>query len=104
MIWPCVIAVLIAVAGFVALGFPGLLVLGAAVPVSGLFTPNELGPDQVWPTAIGISVVGPFALVPSYFAMTWLTSSRLARGLGTAAGTLLVNLLATVAGIVLAVR
>ena len=43
---PCIAAGLISVAGLLALGLPGALVLEAAMPVAHLLTPHELGPDQ----------------------------------------------------------
>ena len=98
----CIAAGLVALAGLLALGLPGALVLEAATPVAGLFTRHELAPDQVWPAAIGISVVGPFALVPAYLMLARLTASRWLRVAGTLALTLLADVLCSVVGLVLA--
>ena len=99
---PCIVASLIAVAGLLALGLPGALVLEAAMPVVHLLTSRELGPDQAWPTAIGTSIVGPFALIPAYLAITGVTSSRSARLLGTMALTLVADILGCVVAVLLA--
>lgn len=73
------------------------------MPLVHLFTSRELGADQAWPTAIGISVVGPFALVPAYLAMAGVTPSRSARLLGTMAITLVADTLGSVVAVLLAV-
>ncbi len=99
----CIVASLIALAGLLALGLPGALVLEAATPLAHMVSARELGPDQAWPAAIGISVVGPFALVPAYLALSRLTPSRWVRTLGTVALTLLADVLASVVGLLLAV-
>ena len=93
---------LVALAGLLALGLPGALVLEAATPVARLFTTHQLGADQVWPAAIGISVAGPFALVPAYLMLARLTASRWVRVVGTLALTLLADVLCSVVGLLLA--
>ena len=63
-----------------------------------MFTTHQLGADQVWPAAIGISVVGPFALVPAYL-MALCPAHRHHAGcawLGTLALTLLADVLGSV--------
>ena len=101
--WLCIVAGGIAAAGFLALGLPGAVVLEAALRLLPLFTGNTLGPDQAWPAAIGISLLGPFALVPAYLAMMRLTPSRWLRVLATAAITLVADVAGSVAGLLLAV-
>ena len=76
--------------------------LEAATPVARLFTTHQLGADQAWPAAIGISVVGPFALVPAYLVLARLTASRWVRVAATLALTLLADVLCSVVGLLLA--
>ncbi len=102
LFWPCVVAGLIAVAGLLALGLPGALVLESALPMVHLLTSRELGPDQAWPVAIGISILGPFALVPAYLVMARVTPSRSARLLGTTAITFVAEMLGSVVAVLLA--
>ena len=103
LLWPCIVAGLIAIAGLLALGLPGVLVLEAAMPVVHLITSCDLGSDQAWPIAIGISIVGPFALVPAYLAMAGVTPSRSARLLGTMAISFVADMLGSVVAVLLAV-
>lgn len=42
-----------------------MVILEAAAPLAGWFSPARLGGDQVWPTALAISALGPFALLPA---------------------------------------
>ena len=93
---------LVASAGLLALGLPGALVLEAATPVARLFTTYQLGADQAWPAAIGISAVGPFALVPAYLLLARLNASRWVRVVGMLALTLLADVLCSVVGLLLA--
>ncbi len=47
LLWPCIVAGLIAIAGLLALGLPGALVLEAAMPVVHLLTSLELS-LRIW--------------------------------------------------------
>ncbi len=93
---------LVALAGLLAFGLPGALVLEAATPLARLFTTHQLDADQAWPAAIGISAVGPFALVPAYLVLARLTASHWVRVAGTLALTLLADVLGSVLDLLLA--
>ncbi len=103
LIRPCIAAGLVAAGGVLALGLPGAVILQAAMPLVGLVTPHELGPDQVWPAALGISLMGPFAGVPVYVAVANRVRSRWPRVLVTIALTLVAVILASAVGIALSV-
>lgn len=55
----------LALAGLVSLGYPGAVILRWATDLAGWFSPAQLGDDEVWPTALAISALGPFALLPA---------------------------------------
>ena len=91
----------LAMVGLLTLGLPGAIVLQAAIPFAeGLFS-ARLGGDQVWPAALAISALGPFALLPADLVSRRTRWTRGATLLLTAVLALLVNVVVTVAGIVL---
>ncbi len=86
------VAVVLAVTGLVSLGLPGAIVLEAATGLARVFGAAGPGSDQVWPAALGISLLGPFALIPADFGASRLTTSRPIRILLTIAITLVIDL------------
>ena len=92
----------LAAAGFVTLGLPGILVLEAAIVLLAPVSPAQLGGDQFWPAALGISLIGPFAALPVDHLVQRLHLGQWRRIALTACATVLLLVLATAAGIMLA--
>ncbi len=68
------------------------MVLEAATGLAGVFGAAGLKGDQAWPAALGISLLGPFALIPADLAASRVTTSRPIRILLTIATTLVIDL------------
>ncbi len=96
LVQPTIGAVVLAVAGLVSLGLPGAIVLEAATSLARMFGAPGLGGDQAWPAALGISLLGPFALIPAYLGASRASTSRPIRILLTIAITLVIELASSV--------
>lgn len=95
------IAVGIAVLGFILLGLPGILILEAATVFAGLVSTVRLGGDEFWPAALTISALGPFTLVPAHLVLRRACLRRWPHAVLTAALALTLTFVASVVGIVL---
>ena len=91
----------LAMAGLLVVGLPGAVVLWAAAPLAGWFSPARLGGDQVWPAALAISALGPFALLPADVVSRRAKLGRGAAVLLTTGLALLINVAVSAVGIVL---
>ena len=98
----CWLSAAIAVVSCLLLGLPGAVVLEAAGWVVGRFSAVRLGGDQVWPAALGISLVGPFAVPPVYLGVAALVSGAGLRVLLTVGFGVAVVVAVTAVGIVVA--
>lgn len=103
---PIVAKILVAaglvMAGFMALGLPGFLVIEAAMVLVGSVSAAQLGGDQVWPAALMISLLGPFVLLPVDVVVRPLGLRRRNRVLLTGLAVIVVVVVATAVGIVVA--
>ena len=97
----CLLAIVLAVAGFLTLGLPGIPILYVAALLTKSLGAAELGGDQVWPAVLAISVIGPFALVPADLFGARLATSRWVRVSSTIAVALVIDVLATGVGLLL---
>ncbi len=75
----CFVAAGLAAAGLLLLGLPGAFMLMIAEPLAKLFSTSLIGGDQYWPAAIMLTIIGPFALPPSYLAASRLAFTPRAR-------------------------
>ncbi len=97
----CLLAIILAVAGFLLLGMPGIPILYVAVLLTKPLGAAELGGDQFWPAILGISIVGPFAIIPGDLLGARLATSRWAHVVSTTAVALVINVVATSIGLFL---
>ena len=95
------LAVLLAVLGFFALGMPGVPILYTAMFLMKLVGVAELGGDQVWPAVLGISMLEPFALIPADLIAARAAKSRSVRISLAIIITLAIDVAATCVGLLL---
>ena len=97
----CLLATILAIAGFLLLGMPGIPILYTAAFLTEPLGAAMLGGDQVWPAVLAISVIGPFALLPADWLGARLATSRWVRVPSTIAITLAMDVAATSIGLLL---
>ncbi len=75
----CGVAVALAACNVLLLGFPGGLLLALATPLARFLADRLLDGDAVWPAAIMLGLVSPFALLPMYLVAARARTSERAR-------------------------